>query len=38
MREKDHLVRIDAGLLQDVAEDLNHAFGDAARVGMRGQH
>ena len=38
MREKDHFLGIDAGLLEDVAEHLDHALGDAARIGVRGQH
>ena len=36
--EEDDFLGIDAGLLQHVAEDVDHAFRDAARIGMGGQH
>ena len=38
MGEKDDFLRLDARLLEHVAEHLHDALGDAARVGMRGQH
>ena len=38
MREKDHFLGIDARLLEHIAEHLDHALGDAARIGVGGQH
>ena len=38
MGEKDDFPGIDARLLKDVAEHLDHALCDATRIGVRGQH
>ena len=38
MREKDHFPGVDARLREDIAEHLDHALGDATRIGVGGQH
>ena len=38
MGEEDDLLRIDAGAIEHVAEDLDHALGYSARIGVGGQH
>ena len=38
VRQEDHMLGIDPGAIEDVAEHLHHALGHAALVGMGGQH